>query len=200
MRLTPLEAILNRNISGAARARQLSAQLEGRVLALRATGAPVNLYFSVMAERITLSTDYEGVPHATLSGTPLALLRLVGPSPESALRMRSVHIEGDAEIAQRFSELLEEARPDFEEELSRVIGDFAAHQVGNVARGALDFARRASDAFTQNVAEYFQEESRDLPNRTEADEFIAGVDDLRESVDRLEVRIALLEKRLALRG
>ena len=41
-------------------------------------------------------------------------------------------INGDAEIAEGFQELLRAARPDLEEELSRQIGDVAAHQVGNL--------------------------------------------------------------------
>ena len=39
-----------------------------------------------------------------------------------------------------------------------------------------------------------QEEGRDVPSRTEAEEFIAGVDALRDGVDRFEARIALLER------
>ena len=125
------------------------------------------------------------------------MLRLAGPAPEAALRGGAVHIEGDAEVAQTFSELLKQARPDLEEELSRVIGDVAAHQVGNVARSALGFARRAADTFAQNVAEYLQEEGRDVPSRTEADEFVTGVDRLRDDVDRLEARLQLLERKAA---
>jgi ubiquinone biosynthesis protein UbiJ len=126
-------------------------------------------------------------------------MRLLGPQPEAALRTGSVHIQGDAEVAQTFSELLEHARPDLEEELSRVIGDVAAHQVGNVARSFMGFAQRAASTFTQNVSEYLQEEGRDVPNRTEADEFIADVDKLRDDVDRIEARIVVLEAKQARR-
>ena len=194
MRLTPLESVLNRNIAASSAARALCKRIEGKVLALHVEGAPISVYFAAHGERMTLDTRHEGSPTATLSGTPLSLLRLAGPKPETVLRARSVHIEGDAEAAYAFSELLKAARPDLEEELSRVIGDVAAHQVGNVARSALGFARRAADTFAQNVAEYLQEEGRDLPSRTEAEEFIAGVDALRDSVDRAEARIALLER------
>jgi ubiquinone biosynthesis protein UbiJ len=47
----------------------------------------------------------------------------------------------------------------------------------------------------QNVAEYLQEEGRDVPNRTEAEEFLHGVDRIRDDVDRLEARLKLLEAR-----
>jgi ubiquinone biosynthesis protein UbiJ len=156
---------------------------------------PLSIYFKSNGEQMSLDTQHEGAPNATLSGTPLSLLRMAGPAPEAALRTGSVHIHGDAEIAQTFSELLKQARPDLEEELSRVIGDVAAHQVGDMARSALGFARRAADTFAQNVSEYLQEEGRDAPSRTEADEFITGVDKLRDDVDRLEARLSLLERK-----
>ena len=195
MRLQPFEAVLNRNIAASATARQLCRQLDGKVLALHVTGTPVNIFLRGTGERMEVDTVNTGVATASLSGTPLSLLRLAGARADAALRGGNVHIEGNAEVAQTFSELLKHARPDLEEELSRVIGDVAAHQAGNIARSALAFGRRAADTFAQNVAEFLQEESRDLPTRTEADEFLAGVDKLRDDVDRVAARIKLLEQR-----
>jgi ubiquinone biosynthesis protein UbiJ len=194
MRLTPLESVLNRNIAGSASARRLCTQLEGRTLALHMTGLPLSIYFRSDGERMSIDTASTDAPAATLSGTPLALLRLAGPAPEAAIRGGAIHIQGDAEIAQAFSELLKQTQPDLEEELSRVIGDVAAHQVGNMARTALGFGRRTVDTLRQNVAEYLQEEGRDLPTRTEADEFVASVDKLRDDVARLEARLTLLSR------
>ena len=100
-------------------------------------------------------------------------------------------------LAQRFQGLLQLAQPDFEEELARVIGDVAAHQVANVARGFLDWGRKAADSFSQNVAEYLQEEGRDVPTRVELEEFLESVDHLRSDADRLEARLSRLESRRA---
>jgi ubiquinone biosynthesis protein UbiJ len=196
MRLTPLESVLNRNIAASSAARKLCKQLEGKVLAVQFTGLPLSIRFLSDGEHMSLDTAQGEAAAATLSGSPLSFMRMAGPAPESALRSGAVHIEGDAEVAQAFSELLQHARPDLEEELSRVVGDVAAHQIGNVARSALAFGRRASDTFARNIAEYLQEEGRDLPTRTEADEFIAGVDQLRDDVDRLDARFKLLNSRL----
>jgi ubiquinone biosynthesis protein UbiJ len=56
--------------------------------------------------------------------------------------------------------------------------------------------RRAPPTAGENIAEYLQEESRDLVNKTELEEFLQGVDMLRETADRVEARIARLEQRL----
>jgi ubiquinone biosynthesis protein UbiJ len=117
---------------------------------------------------------------------------MVGAQPEAALRTGNIRIEGDAEVAQAFRALLQAAQPDVEEELSRLIGDVGAHQIGNLARGALQFGKRVADTFAQNVSEYLQEESRDVVTRIEVDEFTAAVDQLRDSVDRSEAKLNIL--------
>jgi len=190
-----VEATLNRNVAQSRKAQALARQLDGKVMSLIVQGTPLTIFFKARDGRIEVGTRHEGTTDASLSGTPISLLALAGPQAERGLRGGSVRIEGEAEIAQRFRDLLEQARPDFEEELSRVIGDVAARQVANFARGLLDWGRKASGAFAGNVAEYLQEEGRDVPARVEIEEFLSGVDELRESVDRLEVRLTRLESR-----
>jgi len=196
MLLAPLESVLNRNIAGSSAARAACTRLAGKTLVVHLTSSPQNtllsLYFSCTGERMSIASKSDAPAAATLSGTPLAYLSMIGAQPESAMRSGSVRIEGDAEVAQAFRELLKAAQPDFEEELSRVIGDVAAHQLGNFARGALQFGKRIADTFAQNVSEYLQEESRDVVTRVETDEFVEGVDKLRDDVERIEAKLAHL--------
>ena len=103
-----------------------------------------------------------------------------------------MRIEGDAEIAQAFRDLLEQTRPDLEEELSQIVGDVAARRVANLAREVLAFGRRATDSLATSAAEYLQEEGRDVPARIEVEEFLRDVDQLRDDVERLEARITRL--------
>jgi ubiquinone biosynthesis accessory factor UbiJ len=194
MLLAPFQNLLNRNIEGSSIARTMCRRLQGKVLALKFEGIPINIFLRAEGEQMILSSQSAVVANATLTGTPLAFMRLIGPQPENALRGGSVHITGDAETAQNFSELLRLAGPDLEEELSRLVGDVPAHQLGQAARSVFGFARRAADTFAQNVSEFLQEESRDAPSRTEADEFATGVESLRDAVDRVEARIGLLER------
>jgi len=195
MLLERLADLLNRNIADSRKAQGLCRQLDGRVVSLTVEGTPFAFLFRADGGRVSLTTSDGGAADASLSGTPIALLALAGPRAEGALRGGGVRIEGDAEVAQKFRELLEQAQPDFEEELARVIGDVAAHQVANVARGFLAWGRRAGGSLATNVAEYLQEEGRDLPTRIEVDEFLAAVDHLRDDAERLEARLARLEPR-----
>ena len=105
-------------------------------------------------------------------------------------------MRGDAEVAAAFRELAGLARPDLEEELSRWVGDLPARRIGILVRETLSWSRQVARSFGQNVAEYLQEESRDLASKPEVEEFLRGVDELREASDRVEARLKRLELRL----
>ena len=60
----------------------------------------------------------------------------------------------------------------------------------------MDFRAPPPPHAGENIAEYLQEEGRDLVNRTELEEFLPGVDELRDTADRVEARLGRLEARL----
>ncbi len=193
MILESLASLLNRNIAASARAKLLCERLEGRALGVRVEGfVPLDVFAHVDAQRVHLSLTAARDPDAAIAGTPLALAGLIGRDAATRMRSGSVVISGDAEVAQTFHELLHAARPDLEEEVARLFGDVAARQLGNFARAAAGWGEKAAATVAQNLSEYLQEESRDLVTRTEADEFLAAVDELREATDRLAARIARL--------
>ena len=136
-----------------------------------------------------LARDPLAPTDAEISGGPMSLLALAGSSPEAVLQRGDVQIAGDAELAQKFRELAMLLKPDLEEELSKVIGDVPAHQIGRFTRAALNWTQRAAATTVQNAAEFFAHEKRDLVPRAEGDQFLKGVDTLREDVDRLEARL-----------
>lgn len=193
--LEPMERLLNRNVAASAQARDLLAQLDGRSMEVRVIGLPIRIRFTAAGERVAVTPGGEGEPTTIIEGSPVTLATLAAPDAAERIRKGGVRVSGDAETAQSFQKLFNAARPDFEEELSRLTGDAAAHHLANAARDVLGFGRRAFDTFSRNMAEYLTEESRDLPARAEVDAWLAGVDTLRNDVDRLEARLRLLEKR-----
>jgi ubiquinone biosynthesis protein UbiJ len=133
---------------------------------------------------------------ATISASLPALLQLLSGGANRESGKPAAQIRGDAEIANLYRELFMLARPDPEEELSRWVGDFPARRLTQFARQALAFAGRVRRTAGENIAEYLQEEGRDLVNEPELDEFLRGVDELRETFDRIEARLERLEARL----
>ena len=146
--------------------------------------------------RLALLAGDDSAADAVITGSLPALLQLLKGGANRQSGAPGAEIRGDAEIANRYRELFVLARPDPEEELSRWIGDFPARRVSLFARRAFEFARRARRTAGENIAEYLQEEGRDLVNGTELEEFLRGVDALRETADRIEARLRVLEQRL----
>lgn len=187
------ENLLNRGLPRSVRARQLCAELTGRSVAIEVRDFT---RLRIISNGDTLSAALDAAPaDATLSGGPLALLALAGSEPERVVQRGDVAIAGDAEVAQRFRELATLLRPDLEEELSLLLGDVPAHQLGRLARLSAAWSARAAGTTLQNLAEYFGHERADLVPRNEGEQFLRGVDALREGVDRLDARLELLARR-----
>lgn len=190
-----IENVLNRGLPRSIRAQQLCRELEGRRV-----GVSVQGFGRWMLESTGVSLKVtrdlpEATADAEIRGGVVSLLGLAGPNPQEILQRGDASITGDAELAERFQELGRLLRPDLEEELSGFIGDVPAHQIGRLARAAMSFGQRAAATTVRNAAEYLAHEKRDLVPRAEGDQFLKGVDALREDVDRLEARIAMLEAR-----
>ncbi len=196
-----LEEALNRYLDLDPDAKLQLARLHGRVIALEILGVGVTLFLVPSPKRLQVLSQVDGVPDCTLRGSPLALARLSEPERGSdRLFAGEVEIHGDTDLAHRFGKILGGMDIDWEEQLSRFTGDIVAHEVGNAARGAQRWGRDAKASLTLDLREYLQEESRILPARWEMEEFLTGVDGVRDDVERLEARIERLMRRLAERS
>jgi len=191
--MRPLMQLVNRQLQAKTPARDLCAELEGRVIAVRVSNTALALYFQVSRDALEI-TDFADNPDVIINGSLLALARLAGPSADAAIRDGSVELSGDAETAQAFQQLLAYGRPDLEEELSGVIGDVAARGLGDIARNVGRWAENTHTTVQQNIQEYLQEESRSVPSRYEVETFRDQAETLRDDVDRFEARIRRLEQ------
>jgi ubiquinone biosynthesis protein UbiJ len=191
--LRPIANVLNKNIRSTTPARELCRTLDGTVVAVRVRNTSLATWFIVHNDCLELTTECHAEPDVIITGSLITLARMAGEAGVGALRDGSMELTGDAHLANEFQQLLEYAKPDIEEELSGVVGDVAAHRLGEIARGVSDWTRNASSTMGANIREYLQEESRDVPSRYEVDRFAGNVNTLRDDVDRLEARIDRLQ-------
>jgi ubiquinone biosynthesis protein UbiJ len=189
----PVELLINRGIGFSATAQAIAATLEGKVLDVRLDGTPLALRLTARNGQVRATAPGDGAAAATLSGTPLAMIRLLGGDPQARIRDGDVRISGDTDVANQFRDLLHMARPDLEEELSKLVGDTVAHQLGNLARDLTDWGARSVESVSRSVGEYLTEERRTLPTRTEAEEFYRDVDQVANDVERAEARLNRLK-------
>jgi ubiquinone biosynthesis protein UbiJ len=187
--LRPITNILNRNIRETTPARELCRKLDGKTVAIRVRDTALAMYFEISDEVVVLRADYDSDPDVVITGSLLTLAGMAGGPGDGAVRAGSLDLTGDAYTAQSFQNLLRYARPDLEEELSTLVGDVAAHRIGEVARGVRNWAKDARATVGVNVREYLQEESGDVPSRNETERFAKDVNTLRDDVARLEARL-----------
>jgi ubiquinone biosynthesis protein UbiJ len=194
--LASAEALFNRNIAASTEARSLARRLEGTSLLVEIEGR-LKVRVCVFNSGLALFNGADAeTADATISGSAPALLQLLRGEGPSAASRAGVQIRGDAEIANLYRQLFAAAKPDFEEELSRWIGDMPARRLSEVARSVRSWARRTRRTAGENISEYLQEEGRDLISKTEHEEFLSAVDAVRESGDRIEARLKALEQRI----
>jgi ubiquinone biosynthesis protein UbiJ len=190
-----LQSAVARALRESPRARELIAALAGRRISLAVRGTPWNLTLESTGTMLRTHRLQAGAPaDASIAGAPLSLLALTGAAPEAVIRRGDVQIAGDAEIAQQFRELAVLLKPDLENAMSGVLGRGGAHVLMRGLRGAAAWTRASAWTGVQNLSEYLAHESGELVSRAEAEHYLRGVDELREQLDRIEARMAQLER------
>jgi ubiquinone biosynthesis accessory factor UbiJ len=132
-------------------------------------------------------------PDLVIVATPPLLLRIAS-GDEAA--WGEARVEGDVQLAGAIDYVRRNLGWDYEETLSRFLGDIAAHRVAGAVHAAERWRRTAARNMAQNVVEYATHENPQIASAGAVDEFNADVDRTRADVDRLEKRIELLARRL----
>lgn len=188
------DAALDGNVEALA----LCRKLEGRTIALEFSEFDAALYLRPHAGGLELFNHWRGETDVTVRGSIPALmfanLRREPGAPSG------IHIAGDAAIGQEFQKLLRLLDIDWEDKLSRFVGGTAAYRISHTARGLFEWSRQGAERFGENLREYLQEETRDLPTREEVEAFNNGVDTLRVDIDRLDARLQRLYRRSSQSG
>lgn len=182
-------AVLNRMLAREAWAREKLAPFASRVVRIEAL--PFSLQWTV-ADGGTLAASGEGAAPAVTIGLALASLPLALLDPPAATR--DVRLQGDAEFAQALSFVLQNLRPEPEEELSRFVGDAAAMRIVGFVRMSASHWRALAERMLDNTANYIVTENPMVVGRDEVATFVQDVARLRDDVARLEKRIDLITR------
>jgi ubiquinone biosynthesis protein UbiJ len=105
-----------------------------------------------------------------------------------------IEIRGPADLAGAVDDLFRGLSWDFEEDLSKVLGDVLAHRLASGGKAVAAWQREALVRLAENFAEYWTEERPLLARPGEAAEFRREVEALRDASARLEGRIEQLER------
>jgi ubiquinone biosynthesis protein UbiJ len=129
----------------------------------------------------------------TISSQALStLLTSSGPIRENAFK--SVTIAGDADLAQLLGRLAGQLRWEYEEDLSKLIGDAPAHFAVAQGKKIVSAGKAASRDLLENAVEYLSEEKKVLLNQRDFAIHKNQLMELRDNVERLDKRIAILQQ------
>ncbi|KAA6187427.1 sterol-binding protein [Thiohalocapsa marina] len=189
---TAVNAVLGLDPEGAARL----AAIQGRVLRLELAGFGTRVCVVPGKATLMLYGNYQAEPDCTVRGSAAALLGMaLAEHREDSVFSGDVEISGDNALAQTLGEILQGLDIDWQELLSKAVGDVVAEGIARQARDADRWARRSADTLTRNLGEWLQEEARMLPARDELQGFLDAVDTLRDDTERLAARVDRLAAR-----
>jgi ubiquinone biosynthesis protein UbiJ len=130
---------------------------------------------------------------ASIAVTPGLMMRAAARDPDA---WRDAKVTGDVELAAAVDYVARNLSWDYEEDLSRVFGDVAAHRIGTAARRLDRWGRDTALNLAHAAAEYVTFESPLLVSAPELERFNRDVDTLRDDAERLGKRVSLLALRV----
>ena len=85
-------------------------------------------------------------------------------------------------------------RPDWEEQLSGIVGDTLARKVVQLIQMVTGWVQDSSNSIAQNVAEYLQHEQPMLATRPRLERFLTDVQHLQQETFGLELRLQAFDR------
>ncbi len=191
-----IESALNRLIHDNPVTVEQLARLKGQVIQVHIQELAKNLIF-VFSQQVDVLSHYEGQPDCYLSLKLAVLPQLKDQSNITRLiKQDQLVLEGDVQLAQRFSRLINDAKPELEEWLSRLIGDPLAHTLAFSAKSGVQWLDNQVKYKQSQFSQLVTEEWRCVPPPLEVAHFCDQVDQVRSQFSRLEARInALLDNK-----
>ena len=129
---------------------------------------------------------------ASIQLSPSLALRLLAKDENA---MSQVRIEGDTDLAKALAKVLQNIKWDYEEDLSKIVGDISANKANAFVKSSADEAKKQAINFVEMTAEYWQEENPLIAKKRHVEAFVQNVDALRDDVERLEKRLAKLRSK-----
>lgn len=185
-----LTRLLNHLINQNSWARGQLQPFAGR--AVRFNIPPISATITVLEDGGLAMAGETAAPEAMVTVPFSVALRLLADD-EAANTL--ITLEGNTELATTLAKVLRNIQWEYEEDLSRLVGDAPAHQLGEFGRKAVSEAKRQTLNVAQMFSEYWQEEQPLIAKKRHVENFLKEVDALREDVERFEKRLGKLSEK-----
>lgn len=185
----PSAASINHLLRAAPWALEKLASHAGKIVAVKF--GPIPLHFAIAANGELNVAEPGRDADVSVDIAPSLVLRAM---TQGRAAFNDAAIGGDTAFAQDLAHIAQNLQWDYEEDLSKFVGDIVAHRIGSAARSASGWAKESTHSFLQMAKDFWTEERPTVAKSQDVAAFVAAVDELRDAAARLEKRIELLEK------
>ena len=171
-------------------ARPRLARLAGKRLSFRLKEWPTTWVLLATEHGILLNQHDEAVDCA-ISTDIASLRKLRDPSQLTRLiKADALHIDGDIQVAQSYSNFFQLLAPDWQQALSRYLGDALAHKVALSLQQMQQYLLEKAALLQQMTTELAQDELKLSPTSVEMAQFSSAVSQLAARADKLQQQLA----------
>lgn len=161
--------------------------LENKTLAVHIEPINFVVYITLHDRAIRLTRDCSEEPVTTVRGYPSSFISYL-INKEKQLP-KAIKVEGDINALMQLNKIIQNFDLDWEEILSKFIGDPATHIVSKNLKQFKNWLQDSTQSVKHNTSEYLVDEIKVTPSAFELNEFNQSVDELRDRVARLEKHI-----------
>ena len=165
-------------------------KINNRIIAFEFINTKIKLYITFVGDSLSIKTKCNSNPDVVIKSSPGNFIRkILFPKNQSSAYPFDMQIEGDITLARNFEEIISNLNIDFEDPLSRLLGNTLAFQISRFIRVARKSTFLAAETILLDVSEYLRFEIEMLPDELLMSEFCKEVDFLRDETELTSKRI-----------
>lgn len=193
--LSLVETILNRLIQLDVNAETSFANLQDKQVEVHISPCPTPFILCFYPDYVALKKGEPLISHARIHGPIQGFLCWIMTKDAYRAKQMGLEIEGDSQVLEQLQSAMLNLSIDWEEMLATLTNDEIAHTIHKFLVARQHNAQQFRQHILQDIKAYLEDERRAIVPQIEVDQFNQEVDELRDAVSRLEVRISHMETR-----
>lgn len=191
-----IETVFNNVLARSTHITPILRKLVGNILNIQLTQSDLQFFILFSENRTDWLSSYEGEADCTVCLEASALPKLADKSKLAELiNNKSLVLNGDIQVLQHFSTLLDELEKDPAEWFSYLIGDVPAQLSTDFAKGILNKFKQQFEQNRRHLVDNLINERPVLVHRLQMAHFCDQVSELEQQVVRLEQKFTKLREK-----
>jgi ubiquinone biosynthesis protein UbiJ len=189
-----VENLINRFVQMDLESETRLKSLEGTLVMFEIHGVPDFLLLWEKG-RVRLQWEAERRSDITIRAVLPDAIRAISLLPDRPFRFeKNCEIIGDPDTTRLVLAFFASFQPDWEEQLSRIVGDTLARKAGQFVQLVAGWVQESSNSVAHNVREYLQQERLMLATRPRLDRFLSDIQLLEQETNGLERRLQACDR------